>query len=306
MEKIKLAVIGVGHLGMHHARIYSHLKNATLVGVCDIDERKAKRIARANKTCYYTDYRELIGKINAASVVVPTKLHHKIAKDLLANNINVLIEKPMTTTLQEADELLKLAELRSLTLQVGHVERFNAAVRAIQDLATGPRFIECHRLGPFSKRGTDVGVVLDLMIHDIDIILGLVNSPIEKIDAIGVSVLTPHEDIANARITFRNKAVADLTASRLTPEAQRKIRIFVEDAYISLDYVKQLASIYRKEGGRIAQRMINIKKEEPLKKELESFVECVHKKTKPLVSGREGRDALAVALDIIDRIKNQK
>lgn len=303
MERLKVAVIGAGHLGSHHARIYSQLKDVELIGVCDIDSRRARKVARLARTKYFTNYNDLIGEVDGVSIVVPTKLHHQVAKDFLSNNVNCLVEKPMTTTVEEADELLKVAESRSLILQVGHVERFNAAVRAIEEMAKFPRFIECHRLGPFTKRVSDVGVVLDLMIHDIDIILGLVKSPIERIDAVGVNVLTPHEDIANARIIFQNKAVADLTASRLTPEAQRKIRIFVEDAYISLDYVKQVASIYRKEGSRIVHRIINIKKEEPLKKELEAFIDCVRRKEKPLVSGVEGRNALAVALDIVEKIR---
>jgi len=303
MEKVRIAVIGTGHLGSHHARIYSQLQDVELVGVCDIDAEKAKKVAEAAGCAFYTDYRELIEKIDAVSIVVPTKLHHKIAKEFLSNGISALIEKPITTTLQEADELLEIAKARGLILQVGHVERFNAAVQAIEKFAKSPRFIECHRLGPFTTRGTDVGVVLDLMIHDIDIVLGMVKSPIERLDAVGVNVLTPYEDIANARIIFQNKAVADLTASRLTPEAQRKIRIFVEDAYISLDYVKQVASIYRKKDGNITHSTIDIEKEEPLKRELEAFIKCVKNKEKPLVSGVEGRNALAVALEIIDKIK---
>jgi len=302
MDKIRVGVIGIGHLGSIHSRIYSELKGIELAGVADIDKNKAKKSARKCKTRWFTDYKDLFGKVDAVSVVVPTELHHKVTSDFLNNGVNVLVEKPITTTVQQADEILSLAESKGLILQVGHVERFNAAVKAIQSLAHKPRFIECHRLGPFKHRGTDVGVVLDLMIHDIDIILGFVKSNLKRCDAIGVKVLTPHEDIANARLVFEDGTVCDLTASRLTPEAMRKIRIFVEDAYISIDYLKQQGHIYRKQGKKITFEKVNIKKEEPLKKELSSFVNCVRTKEKPLVSGQEGRQALKVALDIINLI----
>jgi len=303
MSKLRVAVIGVGHLGSIHARIYSEMKNIELVGVCDIDIRKARKVARACKTKAYASYKDLIGQIDAASVVVPTNLHYQVSKDLLLNGINLLIEKPMTKTLEEADELLEIAEKRNLILQVGHVERFNAAIRAIEHLAHKPRFIEVHRLGPFPNRSTDIGVVMDLMIHDIDIILGFVKSKVARVEAVGLKVLTNYEDIANARIVFEDKTVADVTASRLTPNAMRKIRIFVEDAYISLDYLKQDALIYTKQNNKIVYKRVNIKKEQPLQKELQAFADCVNTKEKPLVSGKEAREALKVALDIIEDIK---
>ena len=218
---------------------------------------------------------------------------------MLEHNIHLLVEKPFTSTVDEADKLLSLAKTKGLVLQVGHVERFNAAVQAVQKLPARPKFIECHRLGPFAARVKDVGVVLDLMIHDIDIVLGLVNSPCVSIQAVGVNVLTGHEDIANARLNFKNGAVANITASRISPKSMRKIRLFCENAYISLDYEAQKALIYEKQGKKITRRKINIKKEKPLQKELQSFIQCVKQKKAPLVSGREGRDALAIATEIL-------
>lgn len=305
MRKIKVAVIGTGQLGNHHTRIYSQLPQVELVGICDIDKARASRIAGLYRTSAYTNYKSLLGQVEAASIAVPTALHYKIAKDFLNARVSILVEKPITTTLFQAQNLLKLANKKQVTLQVGHVERFNAAVRKINSRRKNPYFIECHRLGPFNKRITDVGVVLDLMIHDIDIVLGLIKSRVKKIEAIGIKVLTQHEDIANARIIFQNNAVVNLTASRLTPEAVRKIRIFEKDAYISLDYIKQTAQIYRKSGSSINQEAINIKKEEPLKEELEHFIDCVKNKKRPIVSGKEALEALKIALTITKKIHHK-
>jgi len=303
VKKIRVGVIGVGHLGRHHARIYSGMKDSELAGICDIDSRRAGKLAKKYRSVAYANYKEMLGKVDCISVVVPTELHYQVAKDCLLNGVSVLIEKPITKTVAEAGELLSLAKEHGLILQVGHIERFNAAVRALDEIPGKVRFIECHRLGPFKKRALDVGVVLDLMIHDIDIILGLVKSEVSSIDAVGVNILTPYEDLANVRIRFKNGAVANLTASRVTKDEMRKIRLFKEDCYISLDYIKQAAVIYRKSGSRITGRMINIKKEEPLKKELEAFIACVRTHERPLVSGEEGRDALKIALQIADAIK---
>jgi len=303
MNRLRVGVIGVGHLGQHHARIYSGMKDLKLAGICDTDIRRARKLAKKYCSAAYPDYKEMFGKIDCVSVVVPTELHYQVAKDCLSNGISVLIEKPITKTVAEAEELLSLAKERGLILQVGHIERFNAAVTALDEIPGSVRFIECHRLGPFKKRALDVGVVLDLMIHDIDIILGLVRSEVVSIDAVGVNILTPHEDLANVRIRFANGAVANLTASRVTKDEMRKIRLFKEDCYISLDYIKQAAVVYRKSGNRITGRMVNIRKEEPLKKELESFISCVKTRERPLVSGEEGRDALKIALQITDAIK---
>jgi predicted dehydrogenase len=214
------------------------------------------------------------------------------------------VEKPFTNTVKEADELLALAKKKNLVLQVGHVERFNAAVQAVQKMPGRPKFIECHRLGPFAARVKDVGVVLDLMIHDIDIILALVNSEVESIQAVGVKVLTNHEDIANARLNFKNGAVANITASRISPKSMRKIRLFQENAYISLDYEAQEAFIYEKQHGKITRKKINIKKERPLQKELAAFVQCVKEQKPPIVSGQQGRDALAIACEIVEKIES--
>ena len=303
MDKIRVGVIGVGHLGQHHARIYAGMDGVELAGICDTDPARAKKFAKKWKTTAFTDYKQMFGVINCASVVVPTELHYHVAKDCLLNGVSVLIEKPMAKYVGEADDLLEIARNRKLIIQVGHIERFNAAVRALDEIPGNVRFIECHRLGPFKKRALDVGVVLDLMIHDIDIIFGLVRSEVVSIDAVGVNILTDHEDLANVRIRFKNGAVANLTASRVTKSEMRKIRLFKDDCYISLDYIKQEAVLYRKINNRITGKLINIKKEEPLKKELEAFVNCIKTGERPLVSGEEGRDALKAALQIEDAIK---
>lgn len=305
MKKTKIGVIGVGSLGSIHARIYAQMPEVQLVAVADTNLKTAKKVARICRCRYFTDCRKLFGLVEAASIVVPTQLHHQIARECLEHNIHLLVEKPFTSTVDEADELLGLARQKGLVLQVGHVERFNAAVQTIQQLPGKAMFIECHRLGPFARRVKDVGVVLDLMIHDIDIILALVNSPVESIQAVGINVLTEHEDIANARINFKNGAVANITASRISPKSMRKIRLFQENAYISLDYEAQEAQIYQKQGSRISRRKINIKKEKPLQKELQSFIQCVKEKTTPLVSGLEAREALAVARKILKLLKTQ-
>jgi predicted dehydrogenase len=305
MNKLYTAVVGVGHLGSKHAKVYSRLKNVHFVGVCDINAEKAGKIAKKYHVNYYLEYRDLFDKVQAISIAVPTFLHHKIAKDFLNNGVHVLIEKPITKALYEADELLEIAKKKNLVVQVGHIERFNSAVRAIESHIKKPRFIECDRSGPFVERAADIGVVLDLMIHDIDIILGLVKSPVELIEAVGVKIISEHEDTANVRITFSNKTVCDLTVSRVTKKSRRTIKIFQEDSYIYLNYLTQSATLYKKENGNIKKKRIKIKKEEPLKKELESFVHCVLNNKKPIVSGEEARKALRVAIDITEQIKSK-
>ncbi|MFA4991323.1 MAG: Gfo/Idh/MocA family oxidoreductase [Candidatus Omnitrophota bacterium] len=303
MKKIRIAVIGLGSLGSVHARIFSKLETASLNAVCDIDENLAKSVAEELKIPYFNSYNDLLNiELDAVSIVTPTFLHHDIAKFFLERGIHVFIEKPITNTLKEASRLIKIAKSKNLIMQVGHVERFNSAIVATEKLSDKPRFIECDRLGPFKPRVKDVGVVLDLMIHDIDIVLGLTKSRVKTIDAVGMKVLTNHEDIANARIRFKNGTVCDLTASRVTNEALRKIRIFQEDCYISLDYMKQEALIHRKKGGEIVSEKIDIKKEAPLEKELSSFIDCVAHHKKPVVSGVEAYEALKVALEIIRKI----
>jgi len=303
MKKLRVGVVGLGRLGSLHARIYSGLKNVELVCVCDIDKDRARFIGNSLKTDWCTNYNELFKRnITAVSIVTPTYLHYKIARAFLNNGVHVFIEKPITKTLKEATGLIRLAGKKHLTIQVGHVERFNSAIQAIKRLSPQPKFIEVHRLGPFTPRVKDVGVVLDLMIHDIDIVLGLTRSKIQDIQAVGVKILTMHEDIANARIRFRNGTVCDLTASRVTNDSIRKIRIFQNDCYISIDYMTQEAVLSRKIKDKIVSKKINIKKEKPLNKELSSFVDCILNKKRPLVSGIEAYDALKVAQRILKKL----
>jgi len=302
MKRIKVGVIGVGHLGSLHAKIYRDIEGCSLEGVCDTDKNRLKEVSGALGVAGCADYRELFDKIDAVSVAVPTKWHHKIAEDFLKHNIHALVEKPFTPTLQEADSLIKLARQNKLILQVGHIERFNSAFAATLKLIRNPKFIECHRLSPFPNRSLDVGAVLDIMIHDIDIILGLVNSGIKQIESVGINVLTKFEDIANSRITFKNGCVANLTASRISDEVMRKIRIFQENTYISLDYKDAKASVYKKGAFKITKEELPIEKEQPLQKELASFIDCVTNRKEPLVSGEIAREALRVALEIQNQI----
>lgn len=306
MDKVRMAVIGVGHLGSFHTKVYSRLDNVKLAGVCDCNLERAIEIGKKYKAASYSDYEDLFDKVDAASIAVPTSLHYNIAKDFLNHNIHVLIEKPVTKTLSEADELIEIARERHLILQVGHIERFNSAVLAIEPYLKKPKFVECQRLGPFHKRVKDVGVVLDLMIHDIDIVLGLIKQDVVNIEAVGLSTISDFEDVANVRLTFEDGTIADITASRVTKDVVRKMRIFQEDSYLSLDYVTQDTAIFKKTEGKILKERIKIKKKEPLKKELKSFVECVRTGKRPLVSGVEGRRALQVALAIIEKIAPSK
>jgi len=302
MDKVRVGVIGIGHLGSIHARIYKEIPNCALIGVCDIDKTRLNEISGKLGVPAYSDYRELFGKVDAVSVAVPTKFHYQVADEFLKNKIHALVEKPFTLNLKEADSLIEEAKRNKLILQVGHIERFNSAFAATQKLIKNPKFIECHRLSPFPNRSLDVGAVLDIMIHDIDIVLGLVPSKIKKVESVGVNVLTPFEDIANARITFENGCVANLTASRVSDEVMRKIRIFQEDTYISLDYKDAKASVYKKDGLKISKEDLPIEKEEPLEKELQAFIDCVLTGKEPLVSGPVARGALSVALEIQNQI----
>jgi len=306
MHKINLAVVGVGRLGEIHAKIYKELDNVNLVAVCDIDQERLKQVSASLGVEAVGDYKDLSGKVEAVSIAVPTNLHFAVARYFLENNIHTLVEKPFTPKLHQADLLIRLAKKKNLILQVGHIERFNSAFAATAKLIKNPKFIECHRLSPFPNRSLDIGVVLDLMIHDIDIVLGLVNSPIKKIEAVGVCVLTNLEDIANARITFKNGCICNLTASRVSDEWMRKIRIFLENAYISLDYKNEEAFIYQKKGTSITKDSLPIEKEQPLKKELSHFIECVSQNKQPIVSGQVARAALCLALKIQKKIWQRK
>ncbi len=306
MKKLKVGVIGIGRLGSIHTRVYDELQEVDLVGICDIDPQKLEKAIKQFKVPTYLDYKELINKVDAISIAVPTKKHFQIAKDFIENNIPLLIEKPITNKLAQAEELITLAKKHNVIMQVGHVERFNSAFSAVQKIVKNPRFIECHRLSPFPHRSLDIGVVLDVMIHDIDIILGLVNSNIKSVEAVGVPVLTQFEDIANVRLTFENGCVCNLTASRVSEESMRKIRIFLSDTYISLDYGSQEAFLYKKENKQIIKEVLPIEKDEPLKREIESFIDCVRNKKRPLVSGEEAYQALHLADRIIDKIWDKK
>ncbi|MCX5711528.1 MAG: Gfo/Idh/MocA family oxidoreductase [Candidatus Omnitrophica bacterium] len=302
MNKLKIGVIGVGYLGSIHAKIYKETKGCELTGVCDTNPENLKNVSRHLRVPAYSDYKELFGKVDAVSIATPTFSHHQVAADCLENGLHCLVEKPFTLTLAEADSLIEIAKRKDLILQVGHIERFNSAFDATHKIIKEPKFIECHRLSQFTNRSTDVGAVLDIMIHDIDIILGLVNSEVKSIESVGINVLTKFEDIANARVTFTNGCVANLTASRISDEAMRKIRIFQENMYISLDYKDAKACVYRKVDSKITKENLPIEKEQPLQKELASFVNCVLEQKEPLVSGRVARQALKLALQIQDQI----
>jgi predicted dehydrogenase len=304
-QKIRVGVVGIGHLGKHHARILAELEGAELVGVVDNNEGNAREAAEKYQVPWYTDFRQLDGKVDAVTVVVPTFLHHDVAMFFLERNVHTFIEKPVTKTLEEANDLVTLAGKKQLTLQVGHVERFNAAIIKLQSLVETPRFIECQRMGPYAKRIMDVGVVQDLMIHDIDIVLSLVRSPIKHIDAVGIPVLSEYEDIANAHIVFENGCIANLTASRISEERIRKLRIFELDKYCSLDYANQAITLRRKSNleERIIKEELEVHKVEPLRLELEHFIHCIREHRKPLVTIEDGKNALEVAVEILVKIK---
>jgi predicted dehydrogenase len=308
MKKLNVGIIGIGHLGVRHLKVYHELSSqVNLIGLCDLKPARTLRLAsHYDNIPYFNDYKDLVGQVDAVNICVPTVAHYEVAKFFLENGIHTFIEKPITPTLEQADELIELAEKKKLKLQVGHVERFNSAYLAIQHFTKDPLFIECHRLNLFPNRSLDIGVVLDLMIHDLDIILGLNNCPVQSFHAVGVNVLTEKEDIASVRIIFENGCVCNLTASRVSDEVMRKIRIFLKDAYISLDYVAQEAWIYKKHGLMISKHALPIEKEEPLKKELESFVDCVRHNRRPVVSGVEGRAALKLALEICEMITKSR
>jgi len=303
VSELPVGVIGVGYLGQHHARLYSQMAGVRLVGVVDPVADRAEAAARATRCEIFPDIAGLAKEVKAVSIVVPTPLHHEVALQCLELGLDVLLEKPMTTTLEQADALIAAAERRQAVLQIGHLERFNGAVLAVEPFLTAPRFIESHRLGPFMERGTDVDVVLDLMIHDIDMVISLVKSPVEEIRAVGVPVLSSQVDIANARIEFANGCAANVTASRVSKDKMRKIRIFQSDAYISIDYQKQDAVVYRRvmdgQQPKIVFEPLRIVKDEPLKAELESFVRAVTQRIPPVVTGRDGREALRVALEVV-------
>jgi predicted dehydrogenase len=309
MKKIRVGVIGVGYLGKFHAKKYSHMKDAELVAVVDIVKSRAENVAASLGTCALTDYRDLLGNVDAVSVVVPTEAHYSVGAAFLNHDVDVLIEKPMTTSLEQADELIEIAESKRRILQIGHLERFNPVVIALKDIVHNPMFIEAHRLSIFKDRSTDVSVVLDLMIHDIDIIINVVKSEIKSIHAAGVPVICEHADIANVRMEFESGCVANVTASRISVKDQRKIRLFQKDTYLSVDFAGREITVIRRDekhaGGVIPGmdiRQLSISKADVLEDELASFIEAVCTRKTPVVSGYEGRKALVVALSIMDQI----
>jgi len=302
MKKLRIGVVGVGHIGSNHARIYSELPNAELVAILDIDPARADEIGAKYKAKAMASLNEFAGMIDAASVATPTSAHFSIARDLLAQGKHLLIEKPITEKTSDARDLAQVAAEKGLVLQVGHVERFNPVLSALEQRLTHPRFIEAHRLSPYPNRSTEIGVVLDLMIHDLEIILHLVDSTLENIDAVGVPVLSRGEDIANARLRFASGCIANVTSSRISPERMRKIRVFQEDAYLSLDYQGQSGEIYRRVDGQITREPVAIEKEEPLRQQLASFVDCALTGGEPRVSGSHAAAALELAVEITRRI----
>ena len=305
--KIPVGVVGVGYLGQYHAEKYARSPKAKLVGVADVNAERAREVADRFGVPWMTDYRELFGQVRCVSIAVPTRLHYEVVRDFLASGIDVLVEKPMTATLEEGKRLVALAGEKGLMLQVGHLERFNPAIRALEAVIREPKFVECHRLAPFVERGTDVDVVMDLMIHDIDVIASLVRAPVERVEAVGVPVLTDKPDIANARITFANGCIANVTSSRVSVKRERKIRFFQPDAYISIDYDQKRAEIYRRpERGAswmdIRGETVEIKDGDALGDEIDSFLDSVRARVAPLVSGEEGLRALEIASMISQRL----
>ena len=342
-SKVKVAVLGVGSLGQHHARLYAELAATGTVeftGIYDAHADTAKKISTKLGVKVFNSIAEAAAASDALNIVTPTTTHYDIARQLLAQGKHVLVEKPMTEKTEQAAELVQLAQQKHCVLQVGHVERFNPVFKYLQTVATEPRFIETHRLSPYPARSTDVGVVLDLMIHDLDVVLAFVKSPVTSVDAVGIPVLSASEDIANARLRFANGCVANLTASRVSPERMRKIRVFsggANTSYISLDYRAQEGFIYRiarddeeessilkklmvaklgmgKDsaivsqfgGKKIVREPVPIAKDEPLKLELEHFVECVRAQQTPLVSGESAKRALDLAFEITRQIQQSK
>lgn len=295
---INVAVIGVGSIGTHHARIFSEIEGANLVGIVDTDTAKAQELALKYNCKAYGSYIEVIDMIDAASIAVPTTLHYKIGMDLLKHDKNLLIEKPVTATIEEAEKLIIEAEKRKLILQVGHLERFNSGVSVVSSMVEQPKFIESQRLSPFLGRGIDVDVTLDLMIHDIDIILSLVNSDISDLRATGAKVLTDNIDIAHAWIEFENGCIAEAVTSRIAEEKVRKLKVFQHNSFLDLDYQSREVKCYTKTDGNVEKETKKPEEREPLKEQLISFIHCIKDGVQPIVSGHEGREALKVALKI--------
>lgn len=307
IENVAVAVVGVGYAGSLHAQKYATSAAASLVGVADVDPDRAREVAGRLGVPAVSDYRAFFDRVRCVSIAVPTQAHYEVARDFLSAGIDVLVEKPITSSLEDARSLVELAKREGRLLQVGHLERFNPVIRALEGVIGSPRFIECHRLAPFIERGTDVDVVLDLMIHDIDVISSLVHAPVESIDATGVAVLTDKPDIANARIRFANGCVSNVTASRVSMKRERKVRFFQSDAYISLDYDAKSAQVYRMEDRSlgwlgIRRQSFEVGDGDALQDEVDSFIQSVITRDVPLVSGEDGLHALEIASKISSQL----
>jgi predicted dehydrogenase len=302
MNKPRIGVVGVGHIGKNHARLYAELATGQFTAIYDTDRAVAEQYSAEFGVAAAASLEEFAERVDAASIATPTSTHFEVGRELLKRGKHLLVEKPIADNTAHASELAELAAARGLVLQVGHVERFNPVLGALEKRLTNPRFIEAHRLSPFPNRSTDIGVVLDLMIHDLEVILHLVRAPVQTIDAVGVPVLSRGEDIANARLRFENGCVANITSSRISPERMRKIRVFQENAYLSLDYQNQTGEMYRRTAEGLTKEEVEIEREEPLKRQLASFIECAATGRAPKVSGFQAAAALELAVEITKRI----
>jgi len=330
MNRLRMAVIGVGHLGKEHARILAGLPDVELVGVADVSAEQARLVAERCGTLAITDYAQLYGKVDAVTVVVPTVYHHAVAMQFLEQGIPVLVEKPIATTVAQADDMIRVASEQGVPLQVGHIERFNPAFEELDRRPLQPKFVESERHGPFTGRSTDIGVVLDLMIHDLDLLLALANSPVKHVEALGLAVFGGHEDVVNARLIFENGCVAHVTASRVSQKPKRRLRVWAPEGYAGLDFVsKRLLLVQPSEelrhrglqvGTMDAARKANLKDEvfgkhlqtldldcnrgDQLTSELKHFIQCVRTGRKPRVTGEDGRNALALAERILECVNS--
>jgi len=309
MSKLRVGVVGAGYLGKFHAEKYARMEGVDFAGVADVDKNAAQKIAAQFGTASFVNYKDLFNKVDAVSIVTPTPLHYALSKEFLEHDIHVLIEKPITTSLEEADELIGISKSRDLTVQVGHLERFNPAIVSIKGVVSEPRFIESHRLSTFKERGTDVSVVLDLMIHDIDIILNHVDSEVTGLHAAGTAIVSPNVDIANARLEFASGCVATLTASRVSFKNERKMRFFQRDGYVSVNFADHRITAVRKTARNTSGPIPGMElketcfdKSDALDDELKSFVTAVKTRKAPVVTGKMGRDALEIALAVTEKI----
>ena len=310
-KKLRIGVVGIGHLGGYHLQKYARIGSCVIAAVSDSQIEKAQKAADLYGCPAFADHRDMLDRVDAVSIAVPTGDHFAVARDFLAAGIDALIEKPLCATLEEADELLALARKNRLILQVGFVERFNPAVMALEQVITRPAFIEVHRLHPFFERGTDVDVILDLMIHDLDLILKFVDAPVTRVEAVGVPILSDKIDISNVRLSFATGCIANITASRISAKTMQKIRFFGPEGYHSVDCRKREVLSFSKIAGadgkpQIIQNAIELGSHDPLEEEIRSFVEAVRGRSQPRVSGEDGRKSLALAIDILQKMKTRE